>query len=260
MWIGVGIAAVVLLALLLLLALCFSRKKPKKKSPKSNGVPGPAPPVVSASEEVEWGDMGHTNAMIHDNGGMSNGYHDEPDYQNFANGHPADIPVTTSAPVLNSPPQNGFDPHNLANAALVVASTGQLRKTDHYKKNEKQPLPVPVQPSFETNQKMSTMVERLAKRLRTGISSIRWTNGERDRDSRGSQPPEDIENQGDPDADPVGANKPKYAKRPPIGPFKPQLHRLPQGFAPASRVVPSNVKNTWGRNKKKQRGPQGEDS
>ena len=216
----------------------------------------------------------HTNGHIH-NGGPPNGHASHnytPDIiagnGHIANGHTpngfenngyvdhrADVTATRPAngvpiaPVLAAPPP-------------LVARKVQLRK--------KPPAP-PPDPTFELSggtAAQATMIQRLANRLRKGISSIRWSghhgggdhgDGGHHQGGGGGRTAKDMANrkkrnsQHDPsamvtDGDANGSNHIDDVKQHKKEPRKkidipPNTHKMPRGFAPASHCVPITVKN-----------------
>lgn len=255
MWLAIGVAAAVLLALLFLLFACCVARRKKKPDPHAHPE---AASGFDSNEEVEREFLGLSNPTVYDmkQNGHANG--DASDiYMNVPNGQIADdsnghgYPIVASAPEL----RNGHAPDDpnleIAKAAQTIMSTGALKPAKYAKNSKRNSRNNPNQFEMGDGNKVATVIQRIATRLRTGLGSIRW-NGDGDgRSSRGrnSQPPHDYSNDGEPNAEDSHGGK-KYAKnRPPLGPIKPQLHRLPQGFAPASRVTPSNVRNTFGRSK-----------
>ena len=288
LYLGVGIAAAILLALLfIILALCLLRRKRKPKDAATSDL------HENTYDEVERDFIGMANPVVHDMRGgdgharVPNGRSLQPGGQHeghgnsrshgygresietidvdFSNGHaPVDPQISNghSNGHVNAPygeEEGAGDTNTLAMAAVAVAASGGLKKTKHRKYTQKNKQREAN--GFELtsdNGKVATVIQRLASRLRTGISSIRW-NGEDDgkssrRSKRSSRPPSDQDIEASQQGDDLDPNKGRFQKRPPIGPVKPQLHRLPQGFSPASRVTPSAVKATWGRNKKKMMG------
>ena len=137
--------------------------------------------------------------------------------------------------------ENTFD--NLAVDIVPSTSepdTSNLEVPQHqskYQKNPKRKEPSenvlkPSDPAFEISddKKVATIIQRLTKRLRNKLSSVRYNEESSSRPELDTitQPPEEV-----PSAQPYTKNKEKVHID-----IKPQLHRLPRGYAPASRVVP----------------------
>jgi len=123
------------------------------------------------------------------------------------------------------------------------------------------PPPVPDTTGFDIkNKNVATVVQRLAKRLRTGISTLRGVpvgasgsgSATYGRTPSGASPPEDVV-VGGTDPDQAEAIGPEKTTRPPTSRYvyiPPYLHKQPRGCKPASNFTPVQLKTTWGRHKK----------
>ncbi len=227
-YIGAGVGAfLLLLFLILLIGLCAARRKKDPKPAASTAGYG--------SEEVDQDYLNVTNAT-------ANGVPPQ-------NGHvpAAPPPPDTHAQVHYN---NGFvDDHGVSKApavAVIPAGPPPKLKKRTYKKRNQKPKADPNDFQVSDQQKVATVIHRLARRLRTGIDSIRFSGAGRDPVGQDQFNPHQ-----DPEA---GAGVHGEPQRPAQrGPkahktYDPQLHPLSRGFAPASRVVPQgNIKSTWGR-------------
>ena len=123
-----------------------------------------------------------------------------------------------------------------------------LLRPGKYRKNPKREPSAPKPNEFEItgDAKVATVIQRLTNRLRNRLSSIRFNDGSNQRPAIDTEAHE---------VSPEGAtdntiNNAQHAARRDKTKVdvQPQLHRLPRGFAPASRVVPNTVqKTTWGK-------------
>ncbi len=98
---------------------------------------------------------------------------------------------------------------------------------------------------------VATRIQRLAKRLRTGISSIRWSGGDKAPENPGMDPERGPEDPAPP-LQAIGPERTDPAPNARLVHVPPKLHNMPRGFAPASRMVPQQVRTTWGKTKHKQ--------
>ena len=141
-------------------------------------------------------------------------------------------------------------------AAMLPAVTAAGVKRQHYRKSNKTTKPASDTASskFELSgdQKVATVIQRLANRLRHGLSSIHFKDNSR---PSVSTRPEDEAVIDAVAAPSLSATGPERGKNAPDGRmlFIPsKLHKLPRGYAPASHAVPGAVKNTWGRSRNMQ--------
>lgn len=231
-----GFLFLLLLALLLLL-LCL--RKPKKKAAEANAVDGTADSF----------DPNFDSPYVNYNNGMVNG-HTEPITASVVNSAVPDLPPESDL-YVNTRPQSIYPPEALSDGSPdglgVVAGVPVMIPATAPRKQSKKPteLPAPEKdPTFELQrEKVATRIHRLANRLRNRLSTVRWSGGPIGQDNlvpdANGDPQSDYK-----DAVPYTKDTEKKNYE-----YKPQLHRLPRGFAPASHCVPNPVKNTWGRNK-----------
>ncbi len=229
---GAG-AFLLLLFLILLIGLCAARRK-KDPKPAASG-------AGYGSEEVDQDYLNVSNAT-------ANGVPPQ-------NGHAVPAAPPPPDPHAQVHYNNGFtDDQGVTKApavSVIPAGAPPKLKKRTYKKRNQKPKGDPNDFQFSEQQKVATVIHRLARRLRTGIDSIRFSSGGRDAVGQDQFNPHN-----DPEA---GAGVHGEPQRPQHrGPkahktYDPQLHPLSRGFAPASRVVPQgNIKSTWGRWKGKQ--------
>ena len=250
--VGIGIAAgLLLLFLIAMIGLCAARRRKQPaaaaattENPYDNNVGNTYMNVGNAT----------TNGGPVSNGGVSNG----------------GIPPPPNAPPPTPPPRdetarvhytnNGFTPDENggiaaatlgpAVAVLPPGPVGKPRK-HRYKKRERDPAPPRIDPNdfqLGEDQRVATVIQRLAHRLRNRLSSVRFSGGGGGPSGSGDQdnyaPEYDPESA---DGVPGGPERGRGAgpKRNIVVP--PQLHRPPRGFAPASHSVPLGaLKSSWG--------------
>ena len=236
--VAAGLAAGFLFLLLLgLCLLLFCIRKPKKEKQAAAGEdnyfddPNDTVQYANMSNGVNGTPMGNGFSNGHTNG------HAEPP----ANGVPVPPPVLASeSTYANTSPDGSEDAPDDGSGPPGVPVMIPVVSTNLRKPKKPKELPAPKNdPTFELgqNEKVATRIHRLANRLRNRLSTIRWSGGPMSADN--AELPPDV-----PDAQPYTKNKEKKHYD-----YKPALHNLPRGFAPASHTVPRPVKDTWGRNK-----------
>ena len=183
------------------------------------------------------------------------------------NAAPNGIPPPPEAPPPEPPvaevhyTNNGFTPDENGSATITMgpavaviptgALTKPLRKT-RYKRRDNSAKPGKPDPNdfqLGEDQKVATVIQRLAHRLRNRLSSVRFSGGP-------VPPGGDQENQV-PQYDPESADAVPGGPERGTGPgpkrhitYPPQLHRPPRGYAPASHSIPLGaLKSSWGRGK-----------
>ncbi len=246
-----AVAAFIFLALILaLLAFCaFSRRKPKN---------------ALASTDPE--DHTYTNDYAeHDYANFDN--HTMQDMTHTPNGHtypPPDItanghaqPYTNgSANHVGETTETSMPPRAppLPSAAAGILLTGAASAKKIQKKKGRQLAAPSNDPDFilHENQKVATVINRLANRLRNRLSTIRWHGDDKKPDIPDSQDNEvrETDNQDNSNVH-MGPTQGKAVPKKKYV-YEPQLHRPPRGYAPASHTVPRPVKTTWGRAKHRQ--------
>ena len=245
-----GIAALFLLFLICMIGLCAVRRK-KTPPPASSIVAAEAPTYENVDNEQQYVNVAGETMTAN---GTANG-----------TAVPNGIPPPPEDPAPEPPvarvhyTNNGFTPDesdpgstNLGPAVAVLPAgpVAKPRKT-RYKKKDNPPKIDPNDFQLGEDQKVATVIQRLAHRLRNRLSSVRFSGDPTPNPSGGDQ-----ENQV-PEYDPENADGvpggPDRSKGP--GPkrnitYPPQLHRPPRGYAPASHSVPLGaLKSSWGRGK-----------
>ncbi len=258
-FVGAGIGAAFLLFFLIaMIGLCALRRR--RKAP-----PAAADRPVSGAYDNNMGDHDYMNvatatATMPNGGVVANGN---------ANGnlHNGGIPPPPPGPppvppadgharvhYTNggyTPEENGGGISSTLGPAVAVLPPGPvvkpMRKT-RFRKKDTQPKIDPNDFQMSEDQKVATVIARLAHRLRNRLSSVRFHGGPAGPSGQDQHVPEY-----DPEAADAVPGGPTRGRGP--GPRKnidipPQLHRPPRGFAPASHAVPVGaLKSTWGRGK-----------
>ena len=109
------------------------------------------------------------------------------------------------------------------------------------------------QPAFDLSdkQKVATVIQRIVGRMRSKLSSVRWTETDGRAGVIEESPPDITINM--PIAPRGHTPGPEKGLKPTPGKrlvyIPPKLHDPPRGWAPASHNVPANMKTSWGKAK-----------
>ena len=244
-----GAAALLLLFLICMIGLCAARRK-KTPPPAATTVEAESPTYENVDNEQAYMNGGTETATVNGSA-VPNGIPPPP-------AAPAPPPPEDTTVARVHYTNNGYTPDENGSAtttmgpAVAVLPAGPVAKPTRktrYKKKDNPPKVDPNDFQLGEDQKVATVIQRLAHRLRNRLSSVRFSGD--------PNPPGGDQQNHVPEYDPEAADGvpggPERGRGP--GPKKnitypPQLHRPPRGYAPASHAVPVGaLKSSWGRGK-----------